>query len=410
MEYLDYDVTLGDEQRELREAAHKFAEEVLRPTGIRLDRLPPAEVVAAGSPLFEVLRQAAELGYTRLGGTHELGGLSLSPLERHLVLEELAWGSVGLTGVLFLAGTHAEVALVSGQPDLIEEFSAPFYACTDGAIVGCWAVTEPDHGSDTLGVVRPELAVKATGQVVARRDGDDWILRGQKSAWVSNGPIATHAMLNVHLEPGESFERGGVCLLPLDLPGVSRGAPLDKHGFRALPQGELFFDDVRIPGRWLVFFGSDVFPLYMTSHLAAFNAGVGTIATGLARAAYECALTYAKERVQGGRPIFEHQSVRARLFRMFTLVQAARTLSRGAWVYNLTQIEQSQPALLEHSIASKVFCTEAALEVATLAAQLHGGIGMSREYPVEMFLRDAAAFTIADGENAFLSQIGGSLL
>ena len=114
--------------------------------------------------------------------------------------------------------------------------------------------------------------------------------------------------------------------------------------------------------------------------------------------------------MQGGRPIFEHQSVRARLFRMFTLIQAARSLSRGAWVYNLTQIEQQKPAQLEHSIASKVFCTEAALEVATLAAQLHGGIGMSREYPVEMFLRDAAAFTIADGENAFLSQIGASLL
>jgi len=409
MEYLEYDPNLGDEQRELREAAHKFADEVLRPTGILLDHLPAAEVVAPGSPFFDVLRQAAELGYTRLGGARELGGLGLSPLERHLVLEELAWGSVGLTGALFLASTHAEVALVSGQSGLIEEFAAPFYACTDGSIIGCWAVTEPDHGSDTLGVMRPELAVKSTGQVVARRDGDDWILRGQKSAWVSNGPVATHAMLNVHLEPGGSFARGGVCLLPLDLPGVGRGAPLDKHGFRALPQGEIFFDDVRIPGRWMAF-DDDAFAPYMASHLSAFNAGVGTIATGLARAAYERALAYTKERVQGGRPIFEHQSVRARLFRMFTLVQAARSLSRGAWVYNLTQIEQGRPARLEHSIASKVFCTEAALEVATLAAQLHGGIGMSREYPLEMFLRDAAAFTIADGENAFLSQIGASLL
>ena len=409
MDYLDYDLGLGDEQRELREAAHKFAEEVLRPTGILLDRLPPAEMVAPGSPFFDVLRQAAELGYTRLGGVVELGGLGLSPLEQHLVLEELAWGSVGLTGAMFLASTHAQVALLSGQRDLIEEFGAPFYACTDGSIIGCWAVTEPDHGSDTLGVMRPELTVKATGQVVARRDGDDWILRGQKSAWVSNGPVATHAMLNVHLDPNGSFAQGGVCLLPLDLPGVSRGAPLDKHGFRSLPQGEIFFDDVRIPDRWMVL-GTEEFAPYMASHLSAFNAGVGVLATGLARAAYDTALDYTKQRVQGGRPIFEHQSVRARLFRMFTLIQAARSLSRGAWVYNLTQIEQQKPAQLEHSIASKVFCTEAALEVATLAAQLHGGIGMSREYPVEMFLRDAAAFTIADGENAFLSQIGASLL
>jgi len=409
MEHLDYDLGIDDEQRELREAAHKFAEEILRPTGILLDRLSPAEVVAPGSPFFEVLRQGAELGYTRLGGTAELGGLALSPLERQLVLEELAWGNVGLTGAMFLASTHAEVALVSGQPDLISEFGAPYYACTDGSIIGCWAVTEPDHGSDTLGVMRPELVVKATGQVVARRDGSDWILRGQKSAWVSNGPVATHAMLNVHLNPGESFAQGGICLLPLDLPGVSRGAPLDKHGFRALPQGEIFFDDVRIPGRWMAF-GSVEFAPYMASHLSAFNAGVGVLATGLARAAYDAALAYTKERVQGGRPIFEHQSVRARLFRMFSLVQAARTLSRGVWVYNLTQIGEGKPAHLEHSIASKVFCTEAALEVATLAAQLHGGIGMSKECPVEMFLRDAAAFTVADGENAFLSQIGASLL
>lgn len=409
MEYLDYDLGLGDEQRELREAAHKFAEEVLRPTGIALDRLPPAEVVAPGSPFFEVLRQASELGYSRLGGATELGGMALSPLDRHLVLEELAWGNVGLTGALFLASTHAEVALLSGQAALIEEFGAPFYACTDGSIIGCWAITEPDHGSDTLGVMRSELTVKATGQVVARRDGGDWILRGQKSAWVSNGPVATHAMLNVHLDPGESFAHGGVCLMPLDLPGVSRGAPLDKHGVRSLPQSEIFFDDVRIPARWMAF-GSEAFAPYMEGHLAVFNAGVGTLALGLGRAAYESALAYTKQRIQGGRPIFEHQSVRARLFRMFTLVQAMRSLSRGAWTYNLAQIEQGQPTRLEHSIASKVFCTQGALEVATLAAQLHGGIGMSKEYPVEMFLRDAAAFTIADGENAYLSQLGASFL
>ena len=94
----------------------------------------------------------------------------------------------------------------------------------------------------------------------------------------------------------------------------------------------------------------DAFPAYMSNHLSAFNAGVGVIATGLARAAYDAALCYSRERVQGGRPIFEHQSVRARLFRMFQLVQASRTLSRGAWVYNLTQIGAGGRARLEHSL------------------------------------------------------------
>jgi alkylation response protein AidB-like acyl-CoA dehydrogenase len=301
------------------------------------------------------------------------------------------------------------VALATGNADVIKEFAEPFFTCNDGSNIGCWAVTEPDHGSDTLGVMRPELAAKARGQLVARRDGEDWILSGQKSAWVSNGPIATHAMLNVQVGASGGLERGGVCLLPLDLPGITRGAPLDKHGMRACPQGELFFDDVRIPARYMVF-EAETFAPYLERHLASFNAGVGVIATGLARAAYESALAYSRERVQGGRPIFEHQAVRARLFRMFSLVQASRTLSRGVYVYNLTQIGQGAPAHLEHSIASKVFCTDTALEVATLAVQLHGGSGMSKEYPLEMFLRDAAALTIADGENAFLAQLGASML
>ena len=406
---MPYPVELTDDQRGLRAAAQRFAEQVLRPAGIEIDRLPPAAVVAPDSPLFRALRQAAALGYTRLGGTPEIGGMGLSPMSRYLVLEQLAWGSLGITAVLFLASTHAEVALLTGDPAMIEEFALPYFACEDGSVLGCWAITEPDHGSDTLGTMRPELNIKATGQVVARRDGDHWVLSGQKSAWVSNGPIATHAMLNVQLDPKGRMGDSGICLLRLDLAGVSRGTPLDKHGLRSLPQGEIFFDDVRVPARNMVL-GTDGYAVYMHGHLSAFNAGVGCVATGLARAAYECTLAYCQQRIQGGRPIVEHQSVRARLFRMFSLVQSCFSLSRDAWVYNLTQLERGLPPRLELSIGSKVFCTQAALEVATLAVQLHGGNGLTKEYPVEMFLRDAAALTIADGENAFLTQVAASLL
>lgn len=409
MPYLEYDLTLSPEQHELREAAHKFAEEVLRPTGIELDRLSPEGVVAPDSPLFRVIRQASELGYTRTTGPAELGGLGLAPATQHILLEELAWGNAGLAGVIFLSSTHAEMALASGRQDLIEEFAAPYYASSDGSMVGCWAVTEPDHGSDMLTVMRPEMRAPTSGQIVARRDGDDWILRGQKSAWVSNGPIATHGMLNVQLEETRTLHEGGVCLLPLDLPGITRGRPLDKHGARSLPQSELFFDDVRIPGRYMLATGGD-YVGHVDATLTAFNAAVGALAVGLARAAYECALRYTRERIQGGRPIFEHQSVRARLFRMFRLIQASRALSREVYVHNLTRLAQGGAAPVHHSIASKVFCTQAAHEVATLAVQLHGGNGMTREYPVEMFLRDATAFTIADGENELLSQIGAGLL
>jgi alkylation response protein AidB-like acyl-CoA dehydrogenase len=409
MDYCDYDSSITGEQREMRDAARAFAEKVLRPTGIALDRLPSDEVVAPGSALYGVLRQAAALGYTRLRAPSMVGGLEAPPLTSYLVYEQLAWGNLGLAAVIFLAATHADVALLSGDSDVIQEFALPFYTSTDGSIRGCWAITEPDHGSDWLCGMQPEMQFKAKAQLQARADGDHWILNGQKSAWVSNAPLATHAMLNVQLDPAGGLDKSGVCLLPLDLPGIARGRALDKHGVRTLPQGELFFEDVRIPRHWMVV-QADTYASYMHNHLAGFNAGVGCVATGLARAAYECALAYTKERVQGGRPICEHQSVKARLFRMFSLVQASRSLSRDAYVSAVTAIINGQAARLEYSISSKVFCTQAALEVATLGVQLFGGNGLTKEYPAEMFLRDATALTIADGENHLLSQVGASLL
>jgi alkylation response protein AidB-like acyl-CoA dehydrogenase len=114
--------------------------------------------------------------------------------------------------------------------------------------------------------------------------------------------------------------------------------------------------------------------------------------------------------VQGGRPIFEHQSVRTRLFRMYSLVQASRSLSCQVSLRAVALAEAGRAAALQNSIASKVFCTRAALEIAILGVQLHGGVGMTKEYPAEMFLRDAAALTIADGENELLAQLGGALL
>ncbi len=406
---VEYDLTLTDEQRELRDAAHRFAAEVMRPAGIELDRLPPDKVIERNSRLFEVARQAHELGFTRLSGPPEMGGLGASPLTLHLVSEELAWGSLGLASVILLCAFPPDAALASGKPELAEEFSKPYYGARGDLKIGAWAITEPDHGSDTLCPGQPEMRVLGPGNLIARRDGDYWILNGQKSAWVSNGPIADQAVLFAHADPKGTLDHGVVFVLPFDLPGISRGRPLDKHGVRSLPQGEIFFEEVRVPKRYLVA-DADVYPLYLNATLTAFNAAVSCAAAGLARAAYETALAYTKERVQGGRPIFEHQSVRARLFRMFSLVQASRAFSRAVYVHNLTKLVQTGAGALEHSIAAKVFCTNSAVEVATLAVQLHGGNGMTKEYPVEMFLRDAMAFTVADGENAFLSQLGATFL
>ncbi|MBT4162430.1 MAG: acyl-CoA/acyl-ACP dehydrogenase [Gammaproteobacteria bacterium] len=409
MDHINYELDITDEDLELKGAAHKFAKDVLRPAGIKIDRMTAEEATSADSPLFEVMRQATELGYNRMGAPENMGGSVVSPLAAVLVNEELAWGNMGLAGAIGLSSAHASIAMALGSEEIKEEFARPFFECTDGSIIGCWAVTEPDHGSDTLGVMQPEMVVKARGQLIARKTGDDYILNGQKAAWVSNGPIATHAMLNVHLDPDNTLDQGGICLLPLNLPGISRGKPLDKLGVRAMTQGEIFFDDVRIPKRYMLL-DQTMFAPYMNIHLAMFNAGVGTFATGLARAAYDAAYDYAQNRIQGGKPIIEHQSVRARLFRMFTLLQTCQSLSRGVFVYNATAMKRGVAVRLEHSIASKVYCTNSALEIATLGLQLHGGNGMTKEYPCEMFVRDATALTVADGENAYLAQLAASML
>jgi alkylation response protein AidB-like acyl-CoA dehydrogenase len=277
----------------------------------------------------------------------------------------------------------------------------PFVEDGQARFIGCWAITEPDHGSDTLMAGTPEFHdPRIKGNLFARRDGDDYVLRGQKSAWVSNGTIATHALTFLSLDPTQGMAGGGVAVVPLALPGITRGKPLDKMGQRALNQGEIFFDDVRLPARYMLTDAS-LYEMTLDLTLAFANAAMGAIFTGVARAAYEAALAYTTERVQGAKRLCEHQLVQKRLVDMFTRVEACRQLSRAAMVYNLATV----PPATEYSIASKTFCTEAALEVTSSALQLFGGNGLSREYPIEKLFRDARASLIEDGSNDILALV-----
>ncbi|MCP5067861.1 MAG: acyl-CoA/acyl-ACP dehydrogenase, partial [bacterium] len=171
MDHIDYDIDLTPEELELKDAAHTFAKEVLRPAGIQIDTMTPQEATAPDSPLFDVLRQAAELGFSRMNAPETTGGGKMTPRAAVLVNEELAWGNAGLAGAIALASTHATIALALGSSEIVDEFARPFFACTDGSIIGCWAVTEPDHGSDARGVMQADMAVKARGQRIARLDG-----------------------------------------------------------------------------------------------------------------------------------------------------------------------------------------------------------------------------------------------
>jgi alkylation response protein AidB-like acyl-CoA dehydrogenase len=192
----------------------------------------------------------------------------------------------------------------------------------------------------------------------------------------------------------------GVAVIPLGLPGVTRGKPLDKLGQRALNQGEIFFDNVRIPRHYMLV-EPGVFGAATDTILASANAGMSTTFCGLARAAFEEALGYAQQRVQGGVAITNHQLVQRRLFDMFTRLESARSLSRLANRRLLT----GQPTT-HYSIAAKTYCTQTAFDLASDAIQIFGGMGLAKGVPVEMLYRDARASLIEDGSNDVLALAG----
>ncbi len=401
---IDFDLT--EEERAVRDTVHKFAADVMRPAGVKLDRLSAEDVIAKDSILWDVHKKWDALGI-RLFAT---GGVEFTPQQLGrlscLVNEELGWGDSGLAISLGASEFPAMLAQGSMNPDLIEAFPVNK--------IGCWAITEPDHGSDVLDFGddpgRPSLQ---RPNCVAKRDGDDFVINGQKAAWVSNGTIADTAALYTAVDTGDGADGCGVLLVDLTAPGVSRGRPLEKLGQRTLPQGEVFFSDVRVPLSHLVV-PTELYPMMLEMTLCTANGFMGSTFVGCARAAYELALAYAKERVQGGVPIFEHQSVKAKLFEMFRKIEAARALNRRVVLYNTVHSplsgDMSLMPAVQFAIASKVTSTQTAFEVATEALQIFGGNGLTYEFPIEKILRDARASLIEDGTNEVLALHGAERL
>lgn len=198
----------------------------------------------------------------------------------------------------------------------------------------------------------------------------------------------------------------GVAVVRLNLPGISRGRPLDKIGQRPLNQGEIYFDDVKIPKSWMVVPDPAVLESFREASLAQVNGAMGIIFGGLAKAAFDEALKYSKQRIQGGKTIFEHQNIKLKLFNMFSMVESTRALTRRMALYNAVNYPPSAP----HAVASKVLATESAFKVASEAIQIFGGYGLSREYSVEKMFRDARASMIEDGVNETLALVAMELM
>ena len=389
---------LSDTQTQILDTVRRFAKEVMRPIGIELDRMTPEEVIAKSSPLWTMFAKFQDLGVS-------VSSFADIPPEEMGILfpalwEELGYGDGGLAISLAVYMLPHLYMAQWGRMDL--------FAKIPETSVGCWAITEPDHGSDILdadGHTYYPGGKKSKPNLLATFSGDKVILNGQKSAWVSNGTIAQHSLLYTACDRGNGPGEGIVLVCPLDLPGVTKGKPLDKIGQRPLNQGEIYFHNVEVPLEYVVA-QPEQYKDAVHAILAEANALMAAVWTGAARAAYELAREYVHTRKQGGAPIHQHQSVKTRLFHMFRQVELSRALTRRVYLYNHTA---PAPAL-QGSISAKVTATQAAFDVASAAIQLFGGNGLTREYPVEKLLRDARASMIEDGCNEMLAIKGGARL
>jgi alkylation response protein AidB-like acyl-CoA dehydrogenase len=402
-------IALSDEHVALKKAVRKFATEVVRPASIELDKMSAEDMAQKDSPYWTVMKKVHELGYHTIFISEEYGGLGLDPLGIHIFFEEMAAASIGIAvacGVDVFPTFFANM-IVAEYPQLEDTLLKPYIADKDCSMLGCWAITEPEHGSDILTPYQPHFHnPKIRHQLVGKKDGDDWILNGQKAAWVSNGTTASLALLFFGTDPSMGLAGGGIAIADLSDKGVTRGKTLEKIGQRDLPQGEIFFDDVRVP-KERIFCVSDSYEQMTDLVLGAANAHMAIMCLGGARAAFEETLSYSKERIQGGKPLCEHQDVQRRLAEMFISIEAARQLSRNVMTYNLWNF----PPNTTYSMASKVYCSRVAFDVAQNALQIFGGNGLTKEYVIEKLFRDITSTRIEDGSNESLTlAIGHEIL
>jgi acyl-CoA dehydrogenase len=391
---------LTDVEAEFQETLRKFALKVMRPMGQQIDRMSAADIIAPESPFWEFRRKYLDLGI-------DLGALFEMPPEIRsrmfcIIFEELGYGDGGLAISAGASVLPQYLSALFGNKFLIERFPQE--------LMGCWAITEPDHGSDMLdpnGMIRHPQSTFGRPNTVARFYKDRVVISGQKSAWVSNGTTADVCILYCAADTGDGPdpERGCVLVIPMDLPGITRGKPLEKLGQRGNPQGEVFFSEVEVPLDYVLAGPEDFQRAVYCIHAEA-NVLMGATWTGVARSAYDLAHAYAHERKQGGVPICKHQLVAWRLFHMFRQVEASCALTRRAAHYNQAA---SVPAI-QIAMAAKVQATQASFEVASEALQTFGGNGLTHEYPIEKILRDARASLIEDGCNYVLALKGGYYL
>lgn len=369
--------TLTPEQRELQELAHEFAEQELRPIAPEWDArddFPP-----------DLLAKAARLGLTSYRIPREYGGAGVDAVTAALIAEELSWGCAGLSATIGATMFPVRPLARFGSDEQRQRY-LPRLASEEGCLAAI-AFTEPHAGSDFA-------AIRST----ARREGGEWVLSGEK-CYVTNGGIADVTLVFARSDEGISafiLERGD--------PGVVAARKEEKLGLRSSYTGSIVLDEARIPADRLLGEEGQGFLIAM-DFFDVSRPGVAASAVGVARAAFEYAAEYAREREAFGKPLISKQGISFKLADMAMEIEAARLLTWRA----CAALDASEDAGLLGSYA-KAFAADTAMRVTTDAVQVLGGAGIMRDHPVEKWLRDAKVFQIVEGTSEIQRQIVATYL
>src|SRR5919201_1040389 len=359
---------LTDEQRALRDLAHEFAEREIRPKAAEYDERQqhPAEIV----------EKAHEVGLMNLHIPTEYGGLGLGAFDGMLVGEELCWGCSGIGTTLSVNGLAAGPVIIFGTEEQKRQWLVPL---VEEPLLASFCLSEPNAGSDVSAI-----------QTTAVRHGDEYVVNGSKM-FITNAGQA--AWLTVFASTDKSKGHRGLTafVVPTDLEGMIVEKHLDKMGQRSTDTSALAFQDVKVPAANRLGGEGDGFKIAMKT-LDFTRPGTAVGAVGVARAAFEYAARYAKERIQFGMPIAMNQGINFLIADMATKIEAARLLCwQAAWL-----IDEGVRATLQSSYAKR-FAADTCMEVTTDAVQIFGGYGYMKEYPVEKLMRDAKLYQIYEG-------------
>ncbi|GJH21135.1 acyl-CoA dehydrogenase family protein [Caballeronia novacaledonica] len=363
------DAFLTEEQRMIRDAARQFATEVLAPNAGQWDK--------DGAIPDAVVRQLGELGLLGMVVPAELGGTFSDYTAYALAMEEIAAGCASCATMMSVHNSVGCGPILAYGTDAQKAEWLPKLA--SGEIIGAFCLTEPQAGSEAN-----NLRVRAV-----EKDGK-WVLSGSKQ-FVTNGKRAGVAIVFAVTDPEQGKRGISAFIVPTDTSGFNVGAPEHKLGIRASDTCPITFDDCAIPAANLLGKRGEGLKIAL-SNLEGGRIGIAAQALGIARAAFDAARAYAKERVQFGKPIHEHQSVANMLADMQTQINAARLL-----IHHAARMRTEGIACLSEASQAKLYASEMAERVCSDAIQIHGGYGYLQDYPVERHYRDARITQIYEG-------------